>query len=198
MIGGLRIAQESAGEESDDPGDSVSLALIEQILLSEDIAKNSFVPAEIKREVNQAIENALDDEESEEFDTIEKTVQDEDTIVVNASSDSVRYNSNTNIASYWHSADSDSLHTYYQDDISSDYVQSDSVNITEETKQFNTAVKENYNARIKNEIGMDMEDSDLSQEEKERSFTFKIMNPSLWKFMYEASSCLVSGKMTTY
>jgi len=197
MIGGLRIAQESAGEESDDPGDSVSLALIEQILLHGDLVKNSFVNAEIKKEVNQAIETALDDEESEEFESIEKTVQDEDNLV-SPSSDSVFYNSNTNIASYWHNADSDSLHTYYQDDISSEYVQSDSANIAEETKQFNTAVKENYNARIKNEIGMDMEDSDLSQEEKERSFTFKIMNPSLWKFMYEASSCLVSGKMTTY
>ena len=195
MNGGLQLGQETSGDESDEPGDSANLALIEQILLSGDLSiPKNLIPQEIEEEVDEAIDDILDDEE--ETDSLENTVDNEDAKFNDNSSEISAYHS-ANIASYWQMDDGDSLNPYYDKEADTEYTGSTETYIAEETKQFGTAVKENYNAKLKNELGADFQDEELSDDEKARSYTFKIMNPCLWKWMYEASSFLVLGKITT-
>lgn len=196
MNGGLQLNQDTSGDESDEPGDSASLALIEQILLSGDLSiPKNLIPQEIEEEVDDAIDDVLDDTE-DDADSLENTVDDADVKFDSNSSEISAYHS-ANITSYWQMDDETSLNPYYEKEADAEYSGNTEAYIAEETKQFNTAVKENYNARIKNELGLEFQDEELSEQEKSLSYTFKIMNPSLWKFMYEASSYLVSGKTTT-
>jgi len=197
MNGGLQLGQETSGDESDEPGDSANLALIEQILLSGDLSiPKNLIPQEIEEEVDEAIDDILDDEE-DDTDSLDNAFDDEDARLGNDSSDFSAYHS-ANITSYWQASDEESeLNPYYEKDADAEYTGSPEAYVAEETKQFNTAVKENYNARIKNELGSNFEDEDISEEEKARTYAFKVMNPCLWKWMYEASSYLVLGKLTT-
>lgn len=196
MNGGLQLNQDASGDESDEPGDSAGLALIEQILLSGDLSiPKNLIPREVEEEVDNAIDDVLD-EGKDDRDNIENAVGNEDSEQQSRSSEISAYRS-VNITQYWHSGSRENDNPYYEKEADAEYSGSTSAFVGEETKQFNTAVKENYNARMKNELGIAMEDDELSEDEKARTYTFKIMNPSLWKWMYEASSCLVLGKITT-
>lgn len=195
MNGGLQLNQDTSGDESDEPGDSASLALIEQILLRGDLSiPKNLIPQEIEEEVDEAIDDIVDDEE--DTDSIDSTIDNEDAKFGNNTSEISAYHS-ANITSYWQMDGEDSSNPYYDKEADTEYTGSTETYIAEETKQFNTAVKENYNARIKNDLGANFEDEDISEDEKARTYAFKVMNPCLWKWMYEASSYLVLGKLTT-
>ena len=62
--------------------------------------------------------------------------------------------------------------------------------IKQENKTYNSAMKINFNARIKHEYGVSFGQSETI-DEHERRIVFQALNPSMWKFMYEASSFLV-------
>lgn len=196
MNGGLQLNQDGSSEESDEPGDSAGLAVIEQILLSGDLSiPKNLIPQEIEEEVDDAIEDILGEEE-DDAETIEGAIDTKDAKLNDTTSEISVYHS-ADIMRYWQIDNNNSPNPYYKKEAATEYTGSAEAFIGAETKQFDTAVKENYNTRMRNELGITIEDDELSEEEKARSYTFKIMNPSLWKWMYEASSFLVLNRVTT-
>ena len=192
MNGGLQLSQETSGDESDEPGDSANLALIEQILLSGDLSiPKNLIPQEIEKEVDEAIDDILDDEE--ETDSLENAVENEDAKFNDNASEISAYHS-ANITSYWHlSDDEEDLSTYYDDkdkyDVCTDYT---AASIAQETGDIKAAAERIYDAKVCRELGLSVdEDSDFSAKDREQTTMFKIMHPGLWKWMYEVSSTMI-------
>lgn len=192
MNGGLQLNQDTSGDESDEPGDSAGLALIEQILLSGDLSiPKNLIPQEIEEEVDNAIDDILDNEE--EADSLENAIDDKDTKFGNNASEISAYHS-ANIISYWHLSDDDeALSTYYDDkdkyDACTDYT---AASIAQETGEIKAAATRIYDAKVCREMGLSVdEDSDLSAKDREQTVMFKIMHPGLWKWMYEVSSTMI-------
>jgi len=71
----------------------------------------------------------------------------------------------------------------------------ESIIVSQQTRDYNNAVRANFNARMRNEFGLFLPDAEESFDEKERNMMFKALNPGLWKFMYDASAYMVfSGR----
>ncbi len=192
MNGGLQLNQETSGDESDEPGDSASLALIEQILLSGDLSiPKDLIPQEIEEEVDDAIDDIVDDSE-DDADTLENAFDDEDSDFDNNASEISAYHS-ANIASYWQTDNDEDLSTYYDDkdkyDVCADYA---AASIAQETEEIKAAATRIYDAKVCRELGLSVDDdSDLSAKDREQTAMLKIMHPGLWKWMYEVSSIMI-------
>jgi hypothetical protein len=190
MNGGLQANSDTSGDEGDEPGDSESLALIEQILLSGDMSiPKNLIPHEIEEEVDDAIDDIVDDEE--DSDSIEDAVDSGDARLESSASEISAYHS-ANIASYWNFSDDEALNTYYDDkdkyDVCADY---SAASIAQETEDIKAAATRVYDAKVCRELGLSAdEDSDLSAKDREQTMMFKIMHPGLWKWMYEVSTCM--------
>lgn len=141
---------------------------------------------EIKKEISDAIDTVVNDD----FDDVFSEPEFESFYHANPEEFQASY---SNVLKYWHRDDSPvELSTHYDKGYtSSDGSDQKSVIIAQETKEYNTAIKTNFNARVRNEFGLSIPGTEETFAEKESNFMFKVLNPGLWKFMYDASAYMV-------
>ncbi|MBD3362025.1 hypothetical protein GF358_04520 [Candidatus Woesearchaeota archaeon] len=135
----------------------------------------------INKEIEDAIDSVIDDTDISEPVTVDLDVYQQMPEQIETSY--------SNILQYWQREDSPTtLNTYYEKPYQSDKQENNTIQ-ARETKAFNTAIKTNFHAKMKNE-GLFVGEYETF-EEKESNLFFKAMNPGLWKFMYDASSFMV-------
>lgn len=140
---------------------------------------------EIKKEIKDAIDEVIKDSSSKK---ITETGQDFSDAYQARHEDF--HTSYSNVLKYWQRDDSPTeLSTYYDISYKSDDFRE--VIVSQQTKEFNTAIKTNYNAKMRNEFGLFMPGTEETFEEKQSNLMFKALNPGLWKFMYDASAYMV-------
>ncbi len=150
----------------------------------EEISENSTEPDDLK-EVAEAIDSIVKDSETDSIDNF-TDFNEYDFEAPQGVEPS--YN---NILKYWLKDEAKELSTYYDTGYQLKADPSFKKEITaQENKVFNTAMKTNFNARMKHEYGVSFGQTETIDQEA-RNLVFKSLNPSMWKFMYEASSFLV-------
>ncbi len=140
---------------------------------------------EKEKEINDAI------------DAVVKEIKTETTTENHGSFDVYNHNAHeefqtsySNILKYWAREDSPTeLSTYY--DTEQQLSDGRKEIIAQQTKDYNTAVKTNFNAKMKNEMGGSMPGTEETFQEHERNIIFKALNPGLWKFMYDSAAYMV-------
>ena len=142
---------------------------------------------EIEKEIKNAIDDVVKDSKTE---TIATTSTGFDMYDHNAHEEF--QTSYSNILKYWAREDTPTeLSTYYDKKESQTISDGREAILAQQAKDYNTAIKTNFNAKMKNEMGGSMPGTEETFQEHERNIIFKALNPGLWKFMYDSSAYMV-------